>query len=343
MIEKPTPSIKFNIEKKIISDKNNQYLIIFKLKTDKDIYIEANNNNYGFNTIYNSTFSIEYFKENKYFYQFDDMQEICVELYERIEKEKINLVEKEASVIISIPLPSSKIKEIIFTLKGNNPKTDRQMINEIRPIIDENSKEISILKNEIKELKKIKDDFSCLLNNYIVDLDSLIINNNNYNNSLKNWISPNKKIKANLLYRLSRDRPEISTFHQLCDNKGPTLTLFHLKDDHLIGFFINDSFESESNKWKKDHNCFIFNLKENKKYKKKKGLLAVSQTFFNGKDCGPTVNGLGCNDFKKLNAIYFSSIMLGNVFENGSKLLPPLCIEKKYEVLETEIFQIIID
>ena len=58
--------------------------------------------------------------------------------------------------------------------------------------------------------------------------------------------------------------------------------------------------------------------------------------------CGPSVNGLGCNDNHKLNIIFFSSIMLGNVFENGSKILPPISIQKGYEVNELEIFQIII-
>ena len=35
---------------------------------------------------------------------------------------------------------------------------------------------------------------------------------------MKNWISPNNNIKAELLYRLSRDGEKISKYHQLCDN-----------------------------------------------------------------------------------------------------------------------------
>ena len=345
MEETPTPNTKNSqlyIEQKIISDKKKEYLVIFKSKNDSEIYIEATNNNLCIKKTYSNTFTLYFFQNNKYFYQFDNMKEIWVELSERIEEKKTSLIENEPSVLISIPLPSTKITEIILELNGEVPKTESQIINEIIPIINEQKKEILIMKNEVEELKKTKDDFSFLLNSYILDLESVIIDNSNYNTLLKNWINPNKKIKANLLYRLSKDGPEISTFHQLCDEKGPTLTLFHLKDDNKIGFFINDCFDSVSDKWKTDDNCFIFNLKENKKYKKKKGLLAVSNTFYSGSECGPNVNGLGCNDYEKLDVIYFSSIMLGNVFENGSKILPPISIVKKYEVFETEIFQIII-
>ena len=109
---------------------------------------------------------------------------------------------------------------------------------------------------------------SYLLKNYLTNFDSIIIDNNTHNSILKNWINPNAKMKANLLYRLSRDDPEISTFHKLCDNKGATLTLIHIKSiGDKIGFFVNSSFDSVSN-WKEDKNSFLFNLTQNKKYKK---------------------------------------------------------------------------
>ena len=61
-------------------------------------------------------------QQNKYFYQFDDLQEIYNELTERISKEKISIIEDTNSIVISIPLPSSKIKEIVFELKENEKK-----------------------------------------------------------------------------------------------------------------------------------------------------------------------------------------------------------------------------
>ena len=168
-------------------------------------------------------------------------------------------------------------------------------------------------------------------------MDSSIIDNNKYNSTLKNWINPNMKIRANLLYKLSRDGPEISTFHELCDNKGPTLTLFHLKIGDKIGFYVDDSFDSTSG-WKKNIFYFMFNLTQNKIYHK---TIFDNHSFYCISNCGPSVSGLGCNPDVNLNFIYHSANTFGNSFINGTNLLPSGIFEKEYEVIETEIFQII--
>ena len=146
------------------------------------------------------------------------------------------------------------------------------------------------------------------------------------------------KLFCSLQYRLSRDGPEISTFHQLCDNKGATLTIFHLEIGYKIGFFVNYSFDSVS-QWKEDENSFLFNLNQNKKYKKINSY--GNKYAFNSKTkCGPSANGLGCNSGVNLNFIYHSTKNIDKVFENGSEILPSKEGEIEYKVIETEIFQI---
>ena len=54
---------------------------------------------------------------------------------------------------------------------------------------------------------------------------------------IKNWINPNKKIEAQLLYSKSRDGDQISKFHELCDNKGPLLVLYQIEGGDKIGIF----------------------------------------------------------------------------------------------------------
>ena len=39
------------------------------------------------------------------------------------------------------------------------------------------------------------------------------------------WINPQNELKTELLYRMSKDGESYDDFHNLCDNKGPTLTL----------------------------------------------------------------------------------------------------------------------
>ena len=228
-----------------------------------------------------------------------------------------------------------KINKQIKDLGENlNRKED-----DLKNLLSEKSEEIANLEKKYKELCDYKDKMSYLLKNYIINMDSLIINNNNYNSSLKHWISPKSNICANLLYRLTRDGPEILTFHNLCDEKGPTLILFHIKEGDKVGFFVNGAFDCSSS-WKNDNDAFIFNLDQNKKYKRFDSL--NPETFYCNRFCGPSVNGFGCNPDKNLDLIYHSANVIDNFFYDGSKLLPSYDIEKEYQVSECEVFQIII-
>ena len=104
----------------------------------------------------------------------------------------------------------------------------------------------------------------------IKNLDSLIINGNKkYNKTLKNWINPNLNIKAELLYRASRDGEEYKTFHQLCDNKGPTVVLAKLSDGDILGTYTPLDWEIRTRNWKSDPNIFVFSLNRNIKAMKK--------------------------------------------------------------------------
>ena len=49
----------------------------------------------------------------------------------------------------------------------------------------------------------------------------------------------NKNLKTALLYRLSVNGEEISKFHELCDNQGPTLTLFQTEDNNKGEYLLH--------------------------------------------------------------------------------------------------------
>ena len=143
----------------------------------------------------------------------------------------------------------------------------------------------------------------------INNLDSKIINGNmNYNLSLKNWINPSRKIKAELLYRLSENGDKFSTFHELCDNKGPTLTLFHVKDGNKVGIYTPLSWDIISG-WKNDMETFIFNLNKNQKYKK---LQPDSSALCNNSN-GPCTFGFGYNFTNSMTTINIMLIALMNI------------------------------
>lgn len=50
---------------------------------------------------------------------------------------------------------------------------------------------------------------------------------------LSHWISKDSQFK--LLYKLSRDGGSTNMFHELCNNKGPTVTIFYNTDDNVYG------------------------------------------------------------------------------------------------------------
>ena len=63
---------------------------------------------------------------------------------------------------------------------------------------------------------------------------------------------------------MSRDGIETDTFHNLCDNKGPTIILTKLKDGNILGTYTPLDWDTKSN-WKSDLNMFVFSLTQNLK------------------------------------------------------------------------------
>ena len=469
----------FQIE--LSSDKNNSYSLEFNL--NNYIEIKANQINNIISKTYSNKYSFEEIRETKYFLQFDTFSEVLDEIKERIDNNEIILKETENKLVLNLPLPSSKNKEIIFELnpiiKNNddrlneltdliiklntemnnikieneeiiNLKNDIKQLNDkynnlekekiqlnkenmqlkneidnINNIKDKNTQlmkdnaqiiydinylkngitqlknEINILrnnnnsnnvqieednnqlkneniqlnydinkiiidnnqlkneniqlknnetqiKNENEQLKKevteLKDKLNILWterneNKMISNLDSKIINGNEkYNESLKYWINPSKKIKAVLLYRLSDNGDNPQTFHKLCDNKGPTLTLFSLKNGYVVGIYTPLSWDS-SGKWKGDMDTFIFNLNKNQKYKKLKNIDSI----YCVNVCGPYTMCFGCDRFKQIKSIFHNVEEINKYYDKGSQILPTYNKKKEYELIETEVFKMIIE
>ena len=135
----------FKAELELNSDKNNSFSISFFSKTYSFLEIKAISKNDIFEHLFYNKFSMEKIKENRYFLIFDDLKEICNELVERIKTKEIKLIENNDNLIISISLPTTKIKEITFQL-NKNIKNDKEQINQLVRIILE-------LKDEINNVK----------------------------------------------------------------------------------------------------------------------------------------------------------------------------------------------
>jgi len=351
----------FNLEIDIKSDKNNIYSLILNTDAYSCLNIKATQKNDLFKKSFLNKFSVDEIKENKYFFMFDDLKEICNEISERIKKKEIKLIENLDGLNFIISLPSTKIKEIKFELKEEE-KNDKDKINnlnelilklkeEINEIKINHNKEINELKNIIKNQNREINEMKEQINNIIKDIkdsdniisglkNSLIINKNiEYNKLIKRWINPNIIIEGKLLYRLSRDGDKISKFHELCDNKGPTLTLFETTDEIKGGIYTPLSWDCSSYQKGGDLESFLFNLNKNKKYKKIRRDYSIYCYTING----PWIPFFGFykDKYHQMRKLRHQGSQINIFYENGSECLKNDSEEEKlFDVKEVEVYRI---
>ena len=285
-MEPAEPILKYSFKKSfnINSDKNHIFILnIENLITTiefttyyKDNYIQHN---------YEKKFNLDELKKNIYLGLCETIDEMYEQIIILFEKNQTQIIEDTNQISIIIPVEHIKIKEIVFVVNEKS-KNDSEKIDELYNIISTFNIEIINLKEENKKIKEenislkekiqefllyipdLKVIKAILETEKILNLDSKIIEDNiNYNKTLKNWINPNKKIKSELLYRMSRDGIEYSTFHKLCDNKGPTIILVKLIDGDILGIYTPINWDINGS-WKSDTDMFAFSLTENNKSNK---------------------------------------------------------------------------
>lgn len=71
---------------------------------------------------------------------------------------------------------------------------------------------------------------------------------------------PELKEPPKLLYRGSVNGWKMKDFHKLCDNKGPTLTLFLLPTNRICAGFTSESWETGFGKYKSDSKSLLFSF-----------------------------------------------------------------------------------
>lgn len=81
-----------------------------------------------------------------------------------------------------------------------------------------------------------------------------------YRDQLVTWIG--KTCHFRLLYQISRDRCSGPTFHQQCDGKGATVTVFYNTKNTIYGGYLSQSWNS-SGGYINDPKAFLFRLQYN--------------------------------------------------------------------------------
>jgi hypothetical protein len=77
---------------------------------------------------------------------------------------------------------------------------------------------------------------------------------------------PQKVVTLTLLFRGTTHGWSPSKFHELCDDKGPTITIFKSKAARVFGGFTQQSWSSHFT-FKKDEKAFIFSMDRKQIYR----------------------------------------------------------------------------
>lgn len=75
---------------------------------------------------------------------------------------------------------------------------------------------------------------------------------------LSHWIG--KDSQFILLYKLSRDGGSAKKFHDVCDNKGPTVTIYYNTDNNVYGGYLSDSWRTFRSNYSTDNAAFLYKL-----------------------------------------------------------------------------------
>jgi len=158
-----------------------------------------------------------------------------------------------------------------------------------RFIIPESRRDQRLLSNEL-EFYGFQNLLSYLPERFmggtLIDVNQQLKLNEFYGTLAQQW---------KLLYKASRDGFSATTFHALCDNKGPTMTIIKSSEGGwLFGGFTREQWTS-SNTWKADNNAFIFTITNPHNIPATKFNLTPGQPYGIGDDrtWGPTFgNGL---------------------------------------------------
>ena len=257
-----------------------------------------------------------------------------IKLYLNIGKEidnKWNKNDKNLNLYINDCINIENNIKNILSIKENIIKCNSM---NIKTYFIPEEEDINKLIKQIKNFGELISENECISS---LKESSIINNNKAYEKRLKDWINPKKNIKAELLYRLTRDGEKISKFHELCDDKGPTLTLFNVENGNKGGIFTPLTWETNTI-YKYDESTFMFNLNKNEQYKniKNKDSIYCTESF------GPWTISFGFQ--KTMKIIEHRGSNINKYYERGSEILPNNSSNTKYfNVLEVEVYKIIIE
>ena len=323
-------------ENYIIKIKDDEYMIFLTfLSSSLDIKISLKN---SFPEIsYSKSFTLDDLKKlSVYFLLFKKISDIIPNIKNMLNDEKSRSLEINESNTIKLILnpPIENIEKIILCLPQKEVNKDEI----IQELIKANTNLTKRVENLEKEIINIKKTLELNLNKNTIKeykIESSILNNNDEKKFIFDCIGK-ENIEFKLIYKMSKDG-EKDKFHEKCDNKGPTLCLYKIKDkDIRFGGFTSVSWDNKSGE-KRDENAFIFSINSKKMFKSTK----YESSIFCKAGYGPFFGGNSNASYAEL---WFCSKNSCGFYNNRIyKDLNKECTQglKNFELDELETFQVL--
>ena len=236
-------------------------------------------------------------EKDRYFKMYDKIEDAYEDILTSFSKDKYELIKEENHLVVNIEIEVNFKKSIISIILDKKEIQSEDLTKSLYRLASKYIKENNGLKNEILELKNKINSMEEKLNFLYEHIkkkegysDTVFKKSKLFNEKqieiIQNWISPKKYFKCKLIYDAKEKGDKVSTYHSLCDNKGPTLTIFTTSDNLTLGGYLSVSF-NENSGWIHDEKAFLFSLNPNEKYSS----IDSTYTFYGGKDRGPTFGG----------------------------------------------------
>ena len=302
-------------------------------------------------------------------FSFKSIEDYFLLLEDTLENNKERKLESKLKkeknfLILEIPAKLGRIKEIKFILKEKE-LTEKEKQDNILEFLDkiytenqelkkkvsafqELEKKINVLQTEnekikekleqtqkkyeeenIKQKERIKNLFK---DSAIVKLDE--------KKMINDWIDPygEKNITSELLFRTSVDGDSSATFHNKCNNKGPTITFVKTTAGKRIGGITMVSWAS-TNGYRKDKDAFIFALDTYQKFVQYKNF---NYAIYDHSSYGPTFGNhdLYIADGCKSNTNSYCNSNISYGFYNSYNLINTGNQQTTFQVADYEVYLI---
>ena len=242
-------------------------------------------------------------EKDRYFKMYDNIEDAYQDILTSFSKDNYELIKEENHLIINLEMEVNFKKSVISFILDKKEIQNEDLTKSLYQLAHKYIKENYGLKNEILVMKEKINSMEEKIN-FLYDhikskegySDAVLKKSQLLNEKqieiLQNWISPKKYFRCKLVYNAKVDGDKLSTYHSLCDNKGPTLTIFTTNNNLILGGYLSISFDENSG-WIHDENAFLFSFNPDEKYSS----IDTTYTFYGGKDRGPTFGGYNIEIF----------------------------------------------